>query len=349
MTRTPPASLGAVHRFFRCPDCRLPHSVEDGSVCPITGRVVERPDLPRQSSVAPARKVLAGRYRLEQTIGEGGMGVVWAAHDEHTDRRVAVKLMHLEAATPDVRKRFLREARAMAGINDAGVLNVYDFGEDEDGAPYLVTELLGGETVAQRLYRQGKFDVQTTVDIVIELLLTLSNVHQAGLIHRDIKPGNVFLTMQNGEELTVRLLDFGLTRPVIPQTRITEDGEVLGTPGYMPPEQLLGQEISASTDLYAVGALMYEMLSGRCPFELSDYETVADFVTAVLTRAPTPLSSLVPVTPLLNDVIMRAILQDPSARPASAREMLDDVLDGLPQDFTRSGARSLPPPAFAAG
>src|SRR3989449_8480944 len=212
----------------------------------------------------PAR---IGRYAITRKLGEGGMGVVYAARDERLERTVPLKTMSSLASDETARKRFWREARAAARVNHPNVCQLYEIGE-EGGELFIAMELLEGEALAERL-RRGALSVADAVPIGLGVLAALSALHGQGIVHRDLKPSNVFLTPHG-----VKLLDFGLARPTDPARErsldsvadLTRTGMLVGTPRYMAPEQVTGEVVDARTDLFAVGAMLFEMLAGRPAF-----------------------------------------------------------------------------------
>src|SRR5918992_482537 len=206
-------------------------------------------------------------YVIERKLGEGGMGVVFAARDERLDRTVAIKMMSSFGGDETARRRFWREARAAASVNHPNICQLYDIGEDE-GALFIAMELLEGESLGERLAR-GALTVSEAIPIALGVLAALAALYARGILHRDLKPSNVFLTAHG-----VKLLDFGLARPADPALaqslsssgNLTRSGMLIGTPGYMAPEQLTAEELDARTDLFAVGAILFEMLAGRPAF-----------------------------------------------------------------------------------
>src|SRR6185503_19332998 len=205
-----------------------------------------------------------GRYAIVRKLGQGGMGVVFAGRDEQLGRLVAVKTMSTLATDETARKRFWREARAAASINHPNVCQLYEIGED-NGNLIIAMELLEGEALADRL-RRGALSVSETVPIGLGMLAALAALHTRSIIHRDLKPSNVFLTPHG-----VKLLDFGVARTTDPEllgalTELTQAGAIVGTPGYMAPECMMGEAVDARSDLFAVGLILFEMLAGRPAF-----------------------------------------------------------------------------------
>jgi eukaryotic-like serine/threonine-protein kinase len=212
---------------------------------------------------------LEGRYRIDAELGSGGVGSVYRATHLKLNRAVAIKVLRPEyGASVELVQRFQREAQALAALSHPNVVAVTDYGVVAD-TPYLVMELLEGETLSERL-RRGALDPADAQEVMRQLLAALAFVHESGLVHRDVKPGNVFLQRVPGEKLHVRLLDFGLAKFLAPSAGgrpITRAGQIFGTPSYMAPEQVAGQDADARADVYAAGIIFFEMLTGRTPFK----------------------------------------------------------------------------------
>lgn len=258
-----------------------------------------------------------GKYEVQKKLGEGGMGTVWAARDVDLLREVALKVVREEKPGRDLRERFMREARAAAAVNHAGICQVYDAGEDR-GILYIAMELLEGETLAERLER-GAIPAPLALSISEGILTALSALHARGLVHRDMKPSNVFLLRLGG----VKLLDFGLVRPVSSaggSAPLTEAGAVIGTPAYMAPEQVQGSEVDARTDLFSAAAILFEMLTGRAVFRRA---SIGETLAAVLRDEPPPLPE-----PLSGweGVLRPALSKNPKGRPVSAAAFLASLL-----------------------
>jgi serine/threonine-protein kinase len=264
-------------------------------------------------SLAP-KTLLSGRYRLEEQIAAGGMGTVWRAHDELLQRDVAVKLLRDSLADDDLAaERFRREALTAAAITHPNMANVYDYLQ-EDGRPGIVMELVDGETLAQRLAREGALPPADAIAIGVAVLEALAAAHEAGIVHRDIKPANILLPVTGG----VKVTDFGIARS-LSDTQLTSTGTVLGTAHYSAPEQVRGEPSSPATDVYALGVVLYEMLSGARPF---DADTAIAVAMKRLNEDPAPLRALAPQVSLATeDVVMRALARAPSARYETADAM----------------------------
>jgi non-specific serine/threonine protein kinase len=277
-----------------------------------------------------------GRYRLDRKLGEGGMGVVYAASDERLGRSIALKLMR-EPPAGEALERFWREARAAARVSHPNICQLHEIGE-EDGTPFIVMELLEGEPLTDRIGR-GPVAAREAVSTTCGVLAALEALHRAGLVHRDLKPSNVFLTPHG-----VKLLDFGLARETSEaglesqstQTRLTKAGALVGTLHYMAPEQLKGLSVDARTDIFATGALLFELLTGRRAFE---GRTIAEvFHATVLERAPALGGS--PEVAALDGVIRRSLAKRREDRYSSARAMADELGRALPDNI--AGVRVVP-------
>src|SRR4051812_31725747 len=211
-------------------------------------------------SLAPHTPV-NGRYTLQQRIAVGGMGEVWRAQDEVLGRAVAVKVLKEEyAADPNFLSRFRNEARHAAGLSHPGIANVFDYGEVGDTA-YLVMELVAGEPLSALLGREGRLDAGRTLDIVGQAALALQAAHDAGVVHRDVKPGNLLVRPDGG----VKVTDFGIARAT-DATPLTRTGLLVGTAAYVSPEQAGGRTVTPASDIYSLGVVAYECLAGRRPF-----------------------------------------------------------------------------------
>ena len=279
--------------------------------------------------------VRIGHYEVVRKLGEGGMGVVYAARDSRLERTVAVKMMSSLAGDDTARKRFWREARAAASVNHPNVCQIHEIGEDK-GTLFIAMELLEGESLADRLKR-GALSVAETVQMGLGMLAALSALHGRGLVHRDLKPSNVFLTPHG-----VKLLDFGLARPEEEgsfggATVLTRSGVAIGTPRYMAPEQALGETLDARCDLFAAGAILFEMLAGRPAF---GGRTVVDVLHATLHEHPPALTGS-PAVAAVDRVIRRALAKRPVDRPVSADDMAEQLRDVRGSDDTPVLARAL--------
>lgn len=260
--------------------------------------------------------VLSDRYRLTEHLATGGMGEVWRGVDTVLGRTVAVKvLLPALLAEPGFNARFESEARMMAALRHPGIVNVFDYGESElpNGARavYLVMEHVDGEPLAARLRREGRLDAATTLSVVAEAAEALHAAHQAGIVHRDVKPGNLLIQPDH----TVRLVDFGVARSV-GAASITGTNNVVGTALYMAPEQAAGRQVSPATDIYALGAVAYHCLAGHPPFGGG---SALDVAVKHLDEEVPPLSA--DVAPPVAALVARALAKDPADRFATAEDL----------------------------
>ena len=265
---------------------------------------------------APPGSVLAGKYRVERQIGSGGMGVVVEATHLGLGQRVAIKILDPDLATERENVvRFFREARVAATLPSEHIARVSDVGQTDDGAPYLVMELLVGCDLAAEIARAGRVPTSAAVDWVLEACEGLADAHAAGLVHRDIKPQNLFLAQRPGRTPIVKVLDFGLTKDQgrVDGLSLTQPGSVFGTPQYMSPEQVLdAKNVDARCDQHALGMILFELLTGRPPYEGS----AASALFVVIATAPPPSArTLRPdVPPALDAAILRALAKRPEKR-----------------------------------
>jgi serine/threonine-protein kinase len=275
-----------------------------------------------------AASALSGRYELGDRLGSGGMSNVYQAVDLTLERTVAVKIL-AEHLSDDERfvARFRREALAVAKLIHPNIVQVYDTGIDE-GRHYIVMEYVTGRSGAQILQRQGPLDPETAAEAGIQACAGLDYAHRRGIIHRDVKPGNLMLTggPVGGGAMTVKLTDFGIAR-AIEQTRITQVGSVVGTAAYLSPEQVRGEEATPATDVYALGVVLYQFLTGRLPYEGS---SLAELAVRQQNERPLPPSAYNDAVPdALGGAVLRALEGDTARRYASADEMAGALQLGL--------------------
>jgi tRNA A-37 threonylcarbamoyl transferase component Bud32 len=283
-------------------------------------------------------QVLDKKYKLSRLLGEGGMGAVYEARHVVIGRRCAVKFLHAEIAhNEEVVKRFIREAQAASAIGHPNIIDIYDFGVADDGAPYLVMEFLEGVSLADELEQRRKLPPAEAAEVLAQVLGALAVAHERGVVHRDLKPDNLYLIRQTGSAPRVKILDFGISKvsnPSKPEDRMTCTGMVLGTPYYMAPEQARGdRDIDHRLDLYAMGIIFYEAVTGRVPFTGDNYNQL---LLKILTeKFPTP-RQLDPTIPEgFEAIILKAVERDRAMRYQTAGEMLDDILQLL-DDNARS-------------
>jgi serine/threonine protein kinase/tetratricopeptide (TPR) repeat protein len=281
--------------------------------------------------------VVDGRYRLEATLGRGGMGLVFRATHVGLRRQVAVKILHPSlAASPDVRNRFEREALAVGKVDHPNCVATYDVGRLADGSLYLAMELLEGRSLADVLEQEGQLAPGRALHILAHILRGLGSIHAAGLIHRDIKPENIFLIRQGDDEDFAKILDFGIAKPMSGElsddgVRLTQAGMAFGTPIYMAPEQALGNKMDGRADLYAAAVMGYEMLCGQPPFYSDDKLEVMSMHTA---KAVPPMRTRLikrghPVPSSIERLIVKGLTKKPNDRYPNAEVFLAKVEEAL--------------------
>jgi serine/threonine-protein kinase len=304
----------------RCATCDQGFS-GDARFCPFDGDPLEEVVGHRPESDPLLGQVVDGRYEVESVLGQGGMGTVYAARHRALAKRLALKVMRADLAREgDLGARFIQEARAAALIGHPNVVQITDFGQTPSGAPYFVMELLDGTPLSMLIRQGGPPPVAQSVRILQQVAAGLSAAHAAGVIHRDLKPDNIHVTSSG----LVKILDFGVAK-VAGAGRLTRAGMVFGTPHYMSPEQATGGAVDHRSDIYALGIIMYELFTGRVPFEADSYMGV---LTKHMYMRPEPLGSVYePAQRLgaLEDVTQKCLEKSPAARYASVQELIDDV------------------------
>lgn len=289
----------------------------------------------RQSEV-----LLGGRYRLIHRLASGGMGSVWEAEDTLLGRRVGVKVLSdVLAGDPRFVARFRREARAAASLSHPNVAGVFDYGEEE-GTAYIVMELIDGETLASRLRRDGRLPPREAARIAAEAASALAAAHAAGVVHRDVKPANVMLDRAG----RVKVMDFGIASvTAAARERLTATGQAIGTAAYISPEQAAGRPATPASDVYSLGAVLYEMVAGRPPFQS---ESPVATVVAHINRRPEPLAVLAPEVPQrIAAAADQALAKEPSERPPSACAFAAMLAEPEPAPTLELGVGTEPVPA----
>ena len=282
------------------------------------------------SMTATAGTLLSGRYRLEEQIGRGGMSTVWRAFDTTLERAVAIKMMHRDVARDsDQLERFRREAKAVAKVSSPYVVGVIDAGE-EDHTPFIILEFVDGETLKERIRRLRRLDVAEAVAYAIEIARGLQAAHDRDIVHRDVKPQNVLLD----EDGAARVTDFGIARSLADEG-LTADGRVLGTTDYVSPEQALGHDVTPQSDVYSLGVVLYEMLTGDVPFHGENQVAVA--MRHVREELPDVQAKRPEVSSALASVVDHATAKDLDVRYASAADFIADLEDALAIETARSG------------
>jgi len=269
--------------------------------------------------------VLAGRYRIEQLLGKGGMGAVYRAEHVHMRKAVAVKVLHKEmTAFPEIVARFEREAVAAGRIEHPHVVSASDFGQLDDGSFYLALEFIEGHSLAKLVDTQGPLEPERALRIARQIAEALQAAHGVGIVHRDLKPDNVMLIAKDGDPDYVKVLDFGIAKIKVEgagdQPALTQIGTVFGTPEYMSPEQARGDTVDARADLYTVGVILFEMLSGRSPFKDDDLVVV---LTRHLTADPPPLPA--GIDPAIVELVLLLLKKSPAERVQSAAELIERI------------------------
>ena len=295
-------------------------------------------------------KEVAGQFRIVDKIGTGGMGAVYKAEQPDMNRYVAIKILHARyLSRPDLVSRFRREARAMSQLSHPNTARVFLYGQLEDGACYFVMEHMVGRNLAQLVRAEGPLEPSRAIRIMVQVCGALEEAHQAGIVHRDLKPENIFLTNQGGIVDFPKVLDFGLAKVTERQMRpgsmaLTQQGMVFGTPEFMSPEQANGNPLDARSDIYSLGVILYELLTGKLPF---DAKQPVEFIELHAKEVPIALTKRAPSTPFptgLEAAVMRSIAKRPEERWGSAAEFgraLESVLarQGVPLPVS-----SVPPP-----
>jgi eukaryotic-like serine/threonine-protein kinase len=352
---TPPTrrTVDIRREMKRCPSCGHRFSGE-AAFCPFDGSKLER------TAHDPMADPLIGtlidaRYEVIALLGEGGMGQVYEVSHVALDRHFAMKVLRRELARDeDLAARFIQEARATASVRHPNVVEITDFGKLPNGVPYFVMELLVGETLGEVIKLGGPIPARRAVRIIRQVAGALGSAHTAGIVHRDLKPDNVFLVggMRGGTASDdVRVVDFGAAK-IIGSSRVTREGIVFGTPHYMSPEQASGQPVDHRADVYALGVIMYEMFTGRVPFEADTYMGVLTQHMFVQPMRPSVVSAAARGLGALEEITMVCLAKKPEDRYGTMEDLaaaLDEVVqtrsDGRVEFAAHLSARPSRPPA----
>ncbi len=308
-----------------CAECGAEYD-SSFSACPEDGAKLYHYSVDDQGDDALVGEVLDARFRIERVLGEGGMGKVYRAAQLSVDRPVALKVLHGNLSSDQsFIKRFLREARVVSNFQHPNIVSLVDFGQDaERNLLYLVMELLDGQDLDGLLDR-GRFHPELALEIAAQVCAALSEPHANEVVHRDLKPDNLMLTVTSDGSLQVKVLDFGIAQAVDGDTKLTKTGMVFGTPQYMAPEQAAGAETSAATDIYALGIILYSMLVGRPPF---DGETAMQIILHHM-QSPVPdvreFAGLEGTPPSLAELVRDMVQKEPADRPATVLEVRDKL------------------------
>ncbi len=298
--------------------------------------MVPLPDSPWLRYGLAEGTLVAGKYRLQAVLGEGGMGLVLSAHHEVLERTVALKVLRSESAKdPAMVERFLREARLAANLKSEHVAHVLDVGTLPTGAPFMVLEYLEGADLAAVLARDGRLPVAVACNYVVQACEAVAEAHASGIVHRDLKPENLYLTRSVGGADLVKVLDFGVSKALeAGRAAITTTGVTLGSPLYMAPEQLRGaREVGPRADVWALGVVLYELLTVRLPFEA---DTLPDLCVAITQEPPVPLEDLRDDVPhALRAIVARCLEKEPGKRYFDAAE-LAEALAPFAQEIVRT-------------
>jgi eukaryotic-like serine/threonine-protein kinase len=302
------------------------------------------------------RDILNGEFRIMEKIGTGGMGSVYKANQTAMNRNVAVKILHPKLTNrKDLVSRFRREAKAMSHLSHPNTVRVLLYGELEDGSLYIVMEYLEGKNLNQLVRTEGAMPAERALPILIQVCEALEEAHRAGIVHRDMKPENVFLCTQGGLTDFPKVLDFGLAKVTEREMRpgsimLTQEGMVFGTPEFMSPEQAQGRTLTPASDIYSLAVILYELLTGKLPFEA---RTPIEFLQLHVTAKPIPLSERVPgktFDPALGEVMSVALRKKPEERYASGGQFSAALRPFVPgfQAFT-AAASVIAPSASTPG
>ncbi len=309
----------------KCPKCGTEYP-DEVTFCSKDGTQLS--DLDKVTrSLARDEGTVMGSYRLIKLLAEGGMGRVYLAEHTRLGRKVALKLLRSEySSNPPAIKRFFREARTVNDINHENIIEITDFFEKEGGDNFYIMELLKGRSLTDVLKEEGALPVPRTVDIALQVCRALTAVHAAGVIHRDLKPDNIFLTERGSQKDFVKLLDFGVAKLLDVQDGMpvhqTGMGAILGTPQYMSPEQAGAKPVDRRTDIYSMGVILYEMVTGRVPLDAETYGEMVIKHLTVMPPSPTELRDLPQGIPgELEDLIMQCLEKNPNKRPQDMQEI----------------------------
>jgi serine/threonine-protein kinase len=310
---------------MRCPECRNEFKERGFRFCPYDGSRLEAASRRRGSTevseTVEAGATIAGRYVIRRYLTKGAMARIFMADDQHTGQLVAVKILEkLRSKNAEQRERFLREAKAVSLIQHESIVKILDVGE-HDERPFLVMEFLRGETLGERFEVEPRLDPGLALWILTRAADALYAAHEKGIVHRDVKPDNIFIVGEPKQPTGIRVLDFGLSR--LFQSQLTATGTVIGTPGYMAPEQVVADPVDQRSDIYSLGMIMYRMFTGCLPFDRSD--DVVILAKQLLRRPPKPSHYVDDIDKRIERVIMCALRKRPDQRYPSMKIFVDEL------------------------
>jgi serine/threonine-protein kinase len=326
---------------MNCPHCHAPNA-PDARFCGVCGKATSSTEPTSNPPIDPQQNMIgrevAGRFRILAKLGEGGMGTVYRAEQMSLKRTVALKMLR-----PDVGggalllQRFNAEAHAVAKLSHPNTVNIYEFGQDTDGMLFIAMEFVEGRSLRAVIHAEAPLPIRRALAIASQIAASIADAHSRSIVHRDLKPDNVMLQDRGKQKDVVRVLDFGIAklRDDGRANNMTQAGDMLGTPQYMAPEQIRAEQIDGRTDVYALGCMIYEMVTGRLPFEAP---TVMALLSKHLMETPPPPSQRRPdlgLPRVIDDLVMAAMAKDPAQRPPTMEqfgEHIDGLLQSLPRD-----------------